>query len=149
MRREVTQKQKDQWQATREKGVKKYQARIKAKVLVPIKKKSPVLKSKPKKVYKIKKVSKIQAKRLSRYHKQRKEWFKNTANQYCKLNMTDDCTKDHPKIATDVHHSAGKVGNLLFAEEFWLPGDRECHRLAHDNDKRAKEKGASVLRLSK
>lgn len=147
MRKEVTQKQKDQWQKTREKGVRKYQARIKN--LVPIKKKSPVLKSKPKKSYNIKKVSKKQSARLARYHKQRKEWFKNPDNQYCKLNMTDDCTKDHPKHALDVHHPFGKVGYLLFAEEFWLPGDRECHRLAHDRDKEAKTKGVSGMRLSK
>ena len=148
MRKEVTQKQKDQWKETQRKGVAKYQEKLKKKVLVP-KGRGPVLKSKPKKTYKIKKVSKTQAKRNARYHKQRKEWFKKPENQYCKLNMTEDCTKDHPKVATDVHHPFGKVGDLLFAEEFWLPGDRECHRLAHDKDAEAKEKGVSGLRISK
>src|SRR6478609_5667859 len=134
MAKKTDQERREAWNKTREKGVRKYQENQKSKVLVP-KKRSPVLKSSiPKKRCKIKKVSAKQSQRLNRYHKQRKEWFKNPDNQYCKLNMTGDCTKDHPKVATDVHHPFGKVGDLLFAEEFWLPGDRECHRLAHDKD---------------
>lgn len=142
MAKEVTQKQKDQWQKTREKAVKKFQENQKKNKKI-VYKSRPVLKSK------IKKVSKTQAKRLAQYHKQRKKWFENPDNQYCKLNMTEDCTADNPKEATDIHHTAGRVGSLLYEEKFWLPGDRVCHRLAHDKDKEAKQKGVSVLRLSK
>ena len=42
------------------------------------------------------------------------------------------CHRCHGR-ATEIHHTRGRVGKLLFAEQFWLPVCAPCHRWIHDH----------------
>lgn len=147
MRKEVTQKQKDQWQKTREKGVKKYQARIKS--LVPVKKKRPFLKPKPKKkVNPIAKKSLSQKKRDKLYFPVKKAFLKMPGNEMCNMRISPECIENRMRTV-DVHHMKGKCGDLYWDIRYFLSACRRCHDYELSHDAEAKEKGVSLLRLSK
>lgn len=148
MRKEVTQKQKDQWQKSREKGVKKYQARIKSESLVP-KEKSPVLKSVPKKkAYVISKKGVTQKKRDKLYFKAKQKFFEDPENAMCKMRISPECIEFHMP-ADDLHHMKGKCGNLYWDSRYFMATCRYCHNYELNHDAEAKEKGVSLLRLTK
>lgn len=167
MRKEVTQKQKDQWQKTREKGVTKYQERRKIlyevnkgaqkknkeakQILVKVHKKSRALKSvgtNPKKKYKLRKRTPKEAARYREYLRIRKIWFQDPANHICKLHMTEEC-REFGEPACDVHHTKGTIGNNLLDITTWLPGSRKCHRLIDEHTKEAIERGVVKSRHAK
>ena len=69
--------------------------------------------------------------------------------------------KDHPKCeaniqgvcsgepSNQVHHMAGKIGELLLDTKYFLAVEFNCHRYIEDHSAWAKEKGFSVTRLNK
>lgn len=65
-----------------------------------------------------------------------------TANPFCKANL-QGCTK----VATDVHHKAGRGENHLKMTT-WVAVCRSCHRWIEENPKEAKELGLSENRLN-
>lgn len=48
--------------------------------------------------------------------------------------------------ATDIHHKAGRTGNLLCAVEYFAAVCRPCHDWIHANPKEATERGY-IIRL--
>lgn len=143
MVKKPTQKEIDNWNRIRAKGVKKYQENEKKKLVV--KKKIPVLKPISKKSFPVKKRSKKQSAREREYLKIRKIWFKDPENQKCKIRMTEKCIEDQ-QPASDVHHSAGRIGDNLLDTSTWVPGCRLCHIYAEEHPKEAYEKGVSKSR---
>lgn len=69
--------------------------------------------------------------------------------------------KDHPKCeanikgvcsgnpSNQVHHRAGRIGELLLDTKYFLAVEFNCHRYIEDNIAWAKEQGFSVTRLNK
>lgn len=49
--------------------------------------------------------------------------------------------------ATDVHHKAGKVGDLLTDTDHWLPVCRKCHTWITEHSREAIELGLSERRV--
>ena len=136
MVKKPTQKEIENWNRIRAKGVKKYQQKKKA-----VKKKSPVLKSIPKKrIYKINKVSKKEAERKRQYNALIKELKKLPENKTCQW---PGCILP----ATDCHHGKGRVGKYLLMKKWLKFLCREHHIYAELNPEEAKEKGISFSRL--
>lgn len=50
--------------------------------------------------------------------------------------------------ATEVHHAAGRIGNLLLNTDYFIQICDNCHRWVELNPKEAKLKGYSVSRLA-
>lgn len=50
-------------------------------------------------------------------------------------------------VATEVHHKAGRTGDLLVSQDNFLPVCRNCHQFIELNPKIAKELGFSTNRL--
>lgn len=94
-------------------------------------------KQKKRKLVKIAKESE-KTKSLKRlYTKVRKTFFQQEENQVCHVRVDGFCTIQ----ATDVHHKAGRLGELLTNTSYFLPVCRHCHRYIHDNSKWAEENG--------
>lgn len=70
------------------------------------------------------------------YLKRRAEFLENNPN----------CVRCGQR-ATEVHHAAGRVGDLLLAEENWLPVCRPCHIWITDHPREAVEQGYSRRRI--
>lgn len=51
--------------------------------------------------------------------------------------------------ATEIHHKAGRVGDLLNDERYWLPVSRKGHVEIELNPKWAKDMGFSISRTAK
>lgn len=51
--------------------------------------------------------------------------------------------------STEVHHMAGRVGDLLLDESRWLPACRDCHREWTDNPRKAIADGFSLPRIGR
>ena len=49
--------------------------------------------------------------------------------------------------STEVHHRAGKIGDLYLDTSLWLPVCRNCHSIIELHPLLAKEKGFSISRL--
>ena len=64
------------------------------------------------------------------------------AHPICQAHLTG-CTT----YTTEVHHKAGRVGDLLLDESLWLAVCRSCHAWIELNPLEAKEKGFSINRL--
>lgn len=45
------------------------------------------------------------------------------------------------KRTREPHHSRGKLGDLLFMQEYWIPICRRCHNWVGDNIGKARELG--------
>lgn len=43
--------------------------------------------------------------------------------------------------ATDIHHTRGRVGNLLLATEHWIAVSRIGHQWIHDHPEKARQRG--------
>jgi hypothetical protein len=66
-----------------------------------------------------------------------------TKHPMCQMHLPGICTT----YATDVHHMAGRTGDLLLDEQFWKAGCRACHTWVELHPKEAKEMGLSINRL--
>jgi hypothetical protein len=74
------------------------------------------------------------------YLKRRAEFFARPENLKCKV---------FPLLqATDIHHMAGRKGDMLLDERFWLAVSREGHRWIHENPKKAMELGF-IMKIGK
>lgn len=62
----------------------------------------------------------------------------------CQIGM-DGCTK----VATCVHHAAGRIGEKLHDQSDWLASCRNCNLAVEILDAEAREKGFKKSRLSK
>lgn len=80
-------------------------------------------------------------KQLSEYSKLRKEYL----NKYplCQAKLPGICTHN----STDIHHKAGRSGDLYLDTDYWLSVCRACHIWITDNSKKAIELGLSSSRL--
>jgi len=83
-------------------------------------------------------ISKKQAERLKEYRKLRDEYMK--VHETCE---TRDCSSP----ATEVHHSAGRIGDLLTDTNYFLAVCRRCHRYIEEHPQWAKDNGYSFNRL--
>ena len=63
----------------------------------------------------------------------------------CEANIRFVCTHD----STEVHHMAGRTGDLYLDKDNWLPVCRACHQYIELHPKEAKENGWSRSRLDK
>lgn len=86
----------------------------------------------------IKKVGEKLMKNLSRYHERVRVFL---INKRCAV---------HPHLkATEVHHMAGRTGDMLMNEKYWLPVSAPGHVKIEMNPHWAKMMGFSVSRLTK
>jgi len=79
----------------------------------------------------LKKVSKKRGRQLSAYSKLRKEYM--TANPVCEM-----C---HKAKATDIHHKAGRVQEMLNEVIHWASVCRDCHNYIHQHPNFARDNG--------
>lgn len=103
-------------------------------------KRKPVVKAPRKRPVRqrIKQVSKSQGRRNRWYSKVRSEFMARPENKVCHC-----CTTlgRKPSLAEDVHHMRGKIGELRYKTEYFLPVCRRCHDWIGNNLGRAKELG--------
>lgn len=85
----------------------------------------------------MKKISDKRAKQMREYSKKRKLFLER--HPYCAV-----CGGE----ADQIHHKAGRQGNMLLDEKYWLQVDFPCHRKIEDNPTWAKEKGYSINRTN-
>lgn len=85
----------------------------------------------------IKKVSKKQQSRNARYAKAKREY----------LTEHPKCQVCNIRLASDIHHRRGRVGDLLCDKSYFLAVDRMCHQKIELNPVWAKENGYSENRL--
>ena len=88
----------------------------------------------------IKSISDKQSERLKTYRKVRDEYMFN--HPICEF---PNCTNR----STDLHHGAGRVGELLTDIRYFKALDREHHRIVEENPTLAQELGLSFKRLDK
>lgn len=89
----------------------------------------------------IKPVSNTQRQRIAKYSLVRAEYL--AGRETCEAKIPGVCTGR----ATDVHHRAGRVGDLLTDKSNFMAVCRECHTWIHDNDADARERGLLLSRL--
>ena len=102
----------------------------------PPKPKKPIAK---KQQPKIKRVSDKRAKQEREYSKVRVTYL--TANSVCEIRVAG-CTHE----ATEIHHKAGRIGQLLTDDRYFCATCRNCHQWAELHPKEAKELGVSISR---
>jgi hypothetical protein len=103
-------------------------------------------KSKPKPTAVQKRLPQRSPKRIiqeSIYSEKRKIYL--SKHSMCKAHLPGICTQ----MATDVHHMAGRVGELYLDETHWIALCRACHMWIEEHPKEAKEMGFSINRLNK
>lgn len=97
-------------------------------------------KEKPKPINKVSEKRKIQnrelAKIVARIKKERPE---------CEMKVPGVCSK----VTTTVHHSKGRIGDLLLNPKYLIASCSECNLWEVNNPKEAKAIGISVDRLTK
>lgn len=76
--------------------------------------------------------------------------YKPAMIQYLKTHTScmikfDGCTK----VATCVHHAAGRIGEKLHDQNDWLASCQNCNLQVEINDAEAREKGFKKSRLNK
>lgn len=89
----------------------------------------------------MRKRSKKRAAQEREYEKKRKAFLEE--NPLCQVRAFGCST-----FSTEVHHKAGRIGNLLTDETKFLAVCRNCHQVIEMNPKMAKEKGFSISRLA-
>lgn len=62
----------------------------------------------------------------------------------CEAHLSGICME----YATDVHHMAGRIDDLLLDESKWKALCRNCHDWVETHPEEAKEKGLSINRLT-
>lgn len=65
-------------------------------------------------------------------------------NPMCKAHLPGICTNH----TTDVHHKAGRVGDLYLDVKFWLPVCRACHMWIETHPIQAREMGLSTSKIN-
>ena len=96
----------------------------------------------PKPTKKPKPISDKMSQQLDKYSKKREVFL--IINSTCEAKLIG-CTH----VATDIHHKAGRIGQLLLRLSNWLAVCRSCHRWIEENPNEAKELGLSESRLNK
>lgn len=76
--------------------------------------------------------------------KQKKKEYSQAREVYLRANPI--CKMCETEFATEVHHSAGRIQDLLLDERYWFPLCLECHRYVHDHPKWAYENGYMLER---
>lgn len=89
----------------------------------------------------IKPISAKMTKSLDEYSKRRMAFL--TVHSHCQAKL-QGCSGE----ATEVHHKAGRIGELLILISKWLAVCRSCHRWIEENPLEAKELGFSEDRLN-
>lgn len=92
----------------------------------------------------IKKRSEKMKDEMKGYKKQLKAFLSKPENIVCKIQM-EGCTK----LATVVHHTAGRTGKKLKDESDWLPSCAGCNIKVEANDGEARDKGFLKTKLTK
>lgn len=95
---------------------------------------------KPKKKYRIARVAKNRIHEMQAY-KAEAEWFRKK-NPRCAI-KSPECTK----FTQGVHHTRGRIGELLRDQRFWVPACNCCNRYVEDHDRWARENGWKGSRL--
>lgn len=85
--------------------------------------------------------SQKRVKEEAEYSKERKVFL--LANPMCQAHLTGICTQH----ATDVHHKAGRSGDLYLNKEYWFAACRACHMWIETHPKEARELGFSVSKI--
>lgn len=81
----------------------------------------------------INKVSEKQKRLDKLYLKLRKAFLNKKENKFCAV---------YPKeLATEVHHTAGRIGDLYLFVPYWLAVSSDGHKWIHNNPKKAYKKG--------
>jgi len=83
----------------------------------------------------IAKISKTQSVRMRHYSLLKRSWIKQ--HPRCEA-----CWPIHhrlPRAARDVHHTLGRIGDLLFLTQFWKAVCRECHNWIGANPAKARQ----------
>ena len=91
----------------------------------------------------IRSVSKLQARRLRLYAAIRMRYLIDHPRcEACpKVNLLDGFPLKNAKWANDIHHTRGKLGELLFATQYFKAVCFTCHRYIHDHPNQARELG--------
>ena len=89
---------------------------------------------------KIKPISESHKKTLNEYKPIRESYL--LEHKYCEAKL-----KGCKRIATELHHKAGKIGKLYTDDNNFLAVCRNCHTWIEENPKKAKELGLSENRL--
>ena len=87
----------------------------------------------------IKKVSKSMEVKLKEYSRRKKEFMSLPENKYCPVYPN--------RLATEVHHSKGRIGSLLLNTEFWIAVSSDGHKFIHENDSWSRRKGYLKTRM--
>lgn len=66
-----------------------------------------------------------------------------SSHPLCKANLSGICTNH----STDVHHLAGRMGDLYLDETNWLALCRSCHMWIETHLKEAREMGLSLSKI--
>lgn len=88
----------------------------------------------------IPKISKKQKVRIGDYSIARAEYLE----KHIRCEARVECVGDY---ATEIHHSRGRIGNLLTDKKNFLAVCRRCHTWIEENPAKAKELGFSKNRL--
>jgi hypothetical protein len=91
----------------------------------------------------IPKVSQKQLDRLKAYKKVRDKYM--AEHKHCEALIASVCTHK----ATELHHKAGRTGELLTNTDYFLAVCSGCHHFIETHPQYAKENGYSVDRLNK
>lgn len=76
------------------------------------------------------------------YKSKRYIYLMKPENRLCQV-KSPKCTK----VATQVHHMKGRIGELLINEDYWLPSCHECNvNWIEQNSAEAREKGFTINR---
>jgi hypothetical protein len=93
---------------------------------------------KAKKQYKLKPYSQKRKRESVIYSKKRKKFLEQPENKFCPVAKT---VFNETRLATEVHHLAGRKGKLLNYVPYWLAVSRKGHNWIHDNPSEAYEIG--------
>ena len=92
--------------------------------------------------------TKKKAKLISESHKKTLKDYKTIRESYLlKHKYCESKLKRCTKVATEIHHKAGKIGKLYTDDNNFLAVCRNCHTWIEENPKEAKELGFSENRL--
>ena len=90
----------------------------------------------------IRSVSKLQARRLRLYAVIRKTYLlEHPLCEACPIIRPYAGVSKNTAWATDIHHTRGKLGELLFATQYFKAVCSTCHRYIHDHPHQARELG--------
>ena len=89
----------------------------------------------------VKKVSDKMKEDLKVYRKEARKFI--TTHNKCKMHM-----KGCEIEARCVHHSKGRLGDLLLDKRYWIPSCYSCNLQVEIKDAEAREKGLKLSRLS-